>query len=155
MAVKIPKTVGLSDPQIEAAERALGCVLPASFRAFVRDHDGATPEDNAFDLPGDEGGVRAFIPLSDAPERRHEIDGFPKTGVPVAEDDCGNYIWLRPETGEILFWDHEDEEAGVVIANDFESFIAVLRPYNKGSVVLKPGQVTRIWVDPDFKPEFD
>jgi hypothetical protein len=148
-------TVGLSDHQIEAAERALGCVLPASLRVFVREHDGAKPEDNTFDLPNNESGVRAFISLIDAPERRHEIDGFPKTGVPVAEDGCGNYAWLRPETGEILFWDHEVEGDGVVIANDFETFLMVLRPVDMDSARVEQAEVIGFWVDPTFKPTFD
>lgn len=155
MAIKIPKTVGLSDDQIEAAEQALNCVLPDSFRAFVRDHDGAEPEDNTFDVPGNQSGVRAFISLVGASELMREIEGFPTTGVPVAEDGCGNYVWLKSETGEILFWDHEFESDGVVIANDFEAFIASLKPFDIASVRLEPGQVIHAWIHPDFKAEFD
>lgn len=155
MAITIPQTVGLSDEQIDGAEQALGCTLPASFRAFLRDHDGAKPGDNIFVVPGNQSGVRAFIPIGDASELRREIDGFPRRGVPVAEDGCGNYVWLKPETGEVLFWDHEIESDGVVIANDFDVFVAALQPFDTGSVRLKPGQVKHVWVHPDFKPEFD
>lgn len=155
MAVKIPKTVGVSEDQVEAAERGLGCALPASFLAFVRDHDGAEPEDNTFDIPGNQSGVRAFVPLADAPNRSREIEGFPKRGLPVAEDGCGNYVWLKPETGEILFWDHEIESDGVVIASDFETFIAALQPFDQTSVRLEPEQAKHVWVHPDFKPQFD
>lgn len=155
MPVKIPTTQGLSEYQIAAVERALGCTLPPSVRSFAQHHDGARPEDNTFDVPGNQSGVRTFISLADAPQLRSEIDGFPRTGVPIADDDCGNYVWLRPETGEIVFWDHEVEGEGIVIAQDFDLFLAMLRPFDSGSVRLQPGQVKRVWINPDFKPEFD
>lgn len=155
MAVEIPRTKGLSENRVAGVERVLGCALPASLRAFARDHDGAEPEDNTFDVPDNQSGVRAFISLADVPQLRREIDGFPKTGVPVAEDGCGNYVWLKPETGEILFWDHEIESDGVVIANNFEAFIASLQPFDRDSAQLQPGQVKHVWIHPDFKPEFD
>ncbi|WP_447941304.1 SMI1/KNR4 family protein [Brevundimonas mediterranea] len=155
MAVRIPRTTGLTEDQIEGAERALGCKLPTSIRAFAYDHDGAEPEDNVFDLPDNQASVRAFISLTDAHRLRREIDGFPTIGVPIAEDDCGNYVWVKPQTGEILFWDHEVESDGVVIANDFDAFIAALKPFHRGSVKLQPGHVARVWVRPGFEPEFD
>lgn len=154
MAINIPKTEGLSENQIDAVETVLGCSLPSSLRAFARDHDGAEPEDNAFNVPGNQSGVRAFISLTEAAQLRAEIDGFPLTGVPVAEDDCGNYVWLRPETGEILYWDHEVEGDGVIVGNDFDAFLAALHPFDAASVKLKPGQVKHSWIRPDFKPEF-
>jgi hypothetical protein len=153
MPVEIPKTIGLSDEQIRAAERALGCTLPASVRAFVRDHDGARLADNAFDLPDNRGGVRSFISLTEASVLRQQIEGFPKRGLPIAEDGCGNYVWLEPETGEILFWDHEIEDDSILIANDFGAFLAALQPFDPMSVVLKPGQVQSAWIDSDFLAE--
>lgn len=153
MPVNIPRTDGLSEEQIAAAERALGCRLPASLRNFAQEHDGARPEDNAFDLPGNQSGVRTFISLADAPQLRRQIDGFPRAGVPIADDGCGNYVWLRPETGEILFWDHEVEGDGNIIAQDFGLFLATLRPFDSGSVKLRPGQLKGVWIDPDFLAE--
>lgn len=150
MSVEIPSTQGLSDEQIAAAERLLGCTLPASLRSFAQHHDGAKPEDNTFDVPGNQSGVRTFISLADAAQLRAEIDGFPKTGVPIADDGCGNYVWLRPSTGEIVFWDHEVEGDGMVIAQDFDLFLATLRPFDSGNLKLQPGQVERVWIDPDF-----
>ncbi len=155
MPVQIPTTPGLSEDQIAAVEQVLGCRLPPTLRSFAQRHDGSRPEDNTFDVPGNQSGVRTFIALADAPLLRDEIDGFPRTGVPIADDGCGNYVLLRPDTGEIVFWDHEVEGDGIVIAQDFDLLLAMLRPFDIGSVKLQPGQVKRAWIDPDFKPEFD
>lgn len=153
MSVEIPKTPGLTDEQIEAIERTLACTLPASLKAFARDHDGATPADNTFDLPNNQSGVRSFVSLSEASSLRQRIEGFPKTGVPIAEDSCGNYVWIKPETGEVMFWDHEVDDDGIRVANDFSSFVAGLRAFDPTSVSLNPNQVYGAWIDPDFLAE--
>lgn len=155
MGVTIPATEGLSDEQIDAVERELQCKLPLSVRAFARQHDGAKPQTNKFDVPGNSSSVRCFISLTDAATLRLHIDGFPGFGVPIAEDDCGNFVWLAPETGEIRFWDHEIDDDGAVIAKDFDTFLAALQPFDPASVVLRPGQVISAWIDPDFKRTLD
>lgn len=155
MSVTIPETSGATTEQIELAERQLGCELPEVWREFARRYDGARPADNIIAVPGNETGVRAFVPVLEAAACRDGIEGFPIHAVPIAEDGCGNYFWLDPTSGEVFFWDHEVEELTAPVAADFSLFLMQLRPFDASSVRLAPGQVRAVWVDPDFKPEFD
>jgi hypothetical protein len=136
-------------------ERRLGHELPEAYRNFVRAHDGATPPSNIFDVPGSQSTVRSFIPVAQADAIRQRIEGFPPHGLPIAEDDCGNYVWLDPTSGAIFFWDHEMEGAGERIAEDFDQFVTKLHPFDPASLKLAEGQVKRVWGNPDFKPKFD
>lgn len=154
MSVMIPQTSGVSDEQLEAAEQQLGCSLPPAWREFVRRHDGATPTPNTFDVPGNQSGVRAFVPVLQAAVRRQQVEGFPPHGVPMAEDDCGNYVWLDPRSGAVFFWDHELNDPSALIAPDVEAFVVGLQPFDASSVKLEPGQVISAWVHPDFKSQF-
>ncbi len=155
MSVIIPETDGVSDEQFKAAELRLGCRLPLAWREFTRRHDGASPSPNTFDVPDNRSGVRAFVPILEAADLRQQIEGFPLHGVPIAQDDCGNYIWLDPESGGVFFWDHEVDGPSSLIAPDVEAFVAGLQPFDASSVKLEPGQMISAWVHPDFKPQFD
>ena len=106
MDVNIQRTNGASEKEIIDAELRLSCRLPRGYREFVSNHNGAKPSSNTFAVPGNESSVRRFVPIEDAASVRQAIEGFPIEGVPVAEDDCGNYVWLEPKTGAVFFWDH-------------------------------------------------
>jgi hypothetical protein len=153
--ISIPEIIGPSDDDIAAAELRLGVRLPSAFREFVRKHDGVTPQENVFELPGNKSGVRAFVPIAEAASLREKIEGFPANGIPVAEDSCGNYVWLDPDSGAAFFWDHEIDSPSECIAEDFGEFIASLRPFDPTTVKPSPGRVKHVWVHPDFKPEYD
>ncbi len=155
MAVVIPETEGASNTVISTAERQLSCRIPQSYRRFVSRHDGARPNNNILAVPGDEISVRKFVPVVEAAALRDGIEGFPPHAIAIAEDDCGNYVWLEPRTGAVFFWDHEQDEHGVLIADNFDDFLALLQPFDPSSIKLGPGQVISAWIDPDFKPEFD
>jgi hypothetical protein len=74
-----------------------------------------------------------------------------KFGTPFAEDSCGN-LFTQIQSGRICFWDHETDDL-TVIASSWEEFVGgCVEPKE---VKLKPGQVKRVWVDPNFKPRFD
>ncbi|MBA3029996.1 MAG: SMI1/KNR4 family protein [Desulfobacteraceae bacterium] len=76
--------------------------------------------------------------------------GFKKYKV-FAEDDCGNE-YLIDNKNRIFFWDHETDKATKISESIF-SFLSLLQ--EQPEVELKPEQVISVWVDPDFKPEFD
>ncbi len=52
--------------------------------------------------------------------------------------------------GAVFFWDHELPEQTVELAANFEAFLDVLEPFDIKSIKLRPGQVKRVWTDPDF-----
>ena len=73
-----------------------------------------------------------------------------KFGAPFAEDSCGNLFTQFPN-GSICFWDHETDDLTVIAASWDEFAIGCVEPKE---VKLNPGQVKRVWVDPNFRPKF-
>jgi hypothetical protein len=128
--------------------------LPPSYVEFVGKHDGAKPAANSFVTSDNEVGVSRFIPVAEAVDLAREIDGFPPQVIILAEDDCGNYFYVEPETGAVCFWDHEVDGADEQVAEDVSAFVAKLTPFDPERVELAPGQVRSAWVNPSFKPEF-
>jgi hypothetical protein len=53
------------------------------------------------------------------------------------------------KNGIVCFWDHETTEI-TTLAVTFGDFLELLQPFDISSVKLKPGQVKRVWVDPEF-----
>jgi hypothetical protein len=69
--------------------------------------------------------------------------------TPIAEDACGNYFVLRNE--QILFWEHETSDT-VLLADNISDFLT--RCDEPIEIELKEGQLTSIWIDPEFAKEF-
>jgi hypothetical protein len=53
------------------------------------------------------------------------------------------------KNGIVCFWDHETTEI-TTLAVTLGDFLELLQPFDISSVKLKPGQVKRVWVDPEF-----
>lgn len=71
-------------------------------------------------------------------------------GEVLAEDGCGNFfVVLR--SGGVAFWDHETN-AATLLAESLAAFSAGLS--EPEPVVLQPGQVQSVWVDPEFAKTF-
>ena len=142
------------DEALHALADSIGHELPPSYVAFVSKHDGAHPEQNSLATSNNEVSVARFIPTTEAARFSQKIEGFPSGVIPFAEDDCGNYFYVRPETGAVHFWDHEVEGGDEQVAEDATSFVEGLKPLDATRVQLEPGQVISAWIDPSFKPEF-
>ena len=67
----------------------------------------------------------------------------------MGKDSCGNRFLLAPD-GSVTFWDHETDDEKT-LAPSMEAFLDSLSP--PMPVVLKPGQVKRVWIDPKFLEE--
>jgi hypothetical protein len=67
----------------------------------------------------------------------------------VGEDSSGN-LFLLASDGSVRFWDHETDDEKQ-LATSMETFLASLSA--PMPVVLKPGQVKRVWIDPKFLEE--
>jgi hypothetical protein len=50
----------------------------------------------------------------------------------------------------VYFWDHEVLDDPVELAPNFDAFLDLLVPFDSSAIQLKPGQVNRVWIDPDF-----
>ncbi len=153
MAIKLEKCSPATESEIAEAEQQLGEKLPVDYRTFLLEFNAAIPEDNVFgkDLNVS---VERFIPVGKIATHTENVDGFPNEAVPIAEAPSGNFVYFKKGSPKVYFWDHEidcDKE----LASSFSEFLNALNPFDMDSVQLKPGQVKSVWVDPDFKPEFD
>jgi hypothetical protein len=157
LPVAIPPGKPVSPIDPERLERAVGAPLPAGYRAFVAHHDGAEPADNIVrfsDVHGPQAsGVRAFLPVSDAPRLMRAFEGWPRGFIPLAEDGCGNYFLVSLTTGAVHFLDHETDAPPTELAPDIPTFLGLLEPFDPASVQVSPEDVTSVWIHPDFEKE--
>lgn len=152
MKIKLTKGRPASQNDIAALERKLGESLPSEFLAFVAQSDGAEPETNIFKIgTTNESGVTAFIPVKEIGNEMPRIENLPDKSFPVAWAEGGNYIFInQTDGGAVFFWDHEQPESIVRLASGFRSFLELLEPFDVTTIKLKPGQVKKAWIDPDF-----
>ncbi len=147
-----PATEAVSVQQLDALERSLGASLPIDFRVFLTRHDGSKPETNSFSVDaGNESGVNGFVPARSLARQRAALVGrIPRNILPIAWAEGGNYVCLNlADAGDVLFWDHETEMI-THLADSFDEFLLLLRPFDTSSVEFKPGQVRSAWIDPEF-----
>jgi hypothetical protein len=157
MKIKLRNGKPAHEGALLTIEAVLGCRLSESFRLFLTAHDGAEPESNYFKISDKNGsGVRWFIPATEILQDRKCIEGLPKKAYPVARDDCGNFVFVdEDKNGAVFFWDHEVLDDPVKLAPNFGAFLDLLEPFDVSTVQLKPGQVKRVWVDPEFLKTID
>ena len=92
-------------------------------------------------------GIRTLFPADQWKKKRI---GFKVFSI-FADDDCGNE-YLTNKNKLVFFWDHETGD----IIEIHKSIIGFLNSLEKTpDVELRPEDVISVWVDPDFKPEFD
>jgi hypothetical protein len=156
MNIKLTNGKPATEDAIKALQDALKCQLSESFKIFLRANDGAKPETNIFGVnEKTEGGVNGFIPASEIIQNRTYIENLPPRGYPVAWAQGGNYVFIDEDrNGAVFFWDHEEPENVVEVAPDFGRFLEILEPFDVRSVELKPGQLKKVWVDPEFAKRF-
>ncbi len=154
MSIIIPTTRAASADSIANLEKEFGR-LPESYLLFLKEHDGAKPEDNVFNLSErNSAGVERFVPISESIGVRDAVEGFPRNMLPIAWATGGNFVYLNPASGAVYFWDHENDSTDMKLADSFEGFIAALKRFESEQIKLKPGQVKKVWVNPNFKPKF-
>jgi hypothetical protein len=149
MKIKLHRGKKASEQAILALEAAMGCRLSDSFTTFLKTSDGAEPEPNR--VSGKNlASVRRFIPINEVLEEREDIEDIPAKAYPVAYDGCGNYILINEDrNGAVFFWDHELSES-TELAASFGACLDLLEPFDTSTVQLKPGQVKKVWIDPEF-----
>ena len=98
-----------------------------------------------------ESGVNGFIPISLVMVERNKIENIPENAYPVAWAEGGNYVLVdERRNGEVYFWDHEQPETILKIADSFGGFLSMLKPFDIRTVELKPGQVKSVRINPEF-----
>jgi hypothetical protein len=158
--VKAEKTA--EDGQIKEVELVIEKNLPSDYRAFLLKYGGGVPEPNH--LPGvTDVGISLFFSAEDLLVQKDAYrNRVPDGLLPIADSEGGNLVCvsLNPrDFGSIYFWDHELEaEEGEEptydnlskVASGFSEFWDSLQRLD---VKLDEGQVTKVWVDPNFKWE--
>lgn len=152
MAIAIPRTKAASPRALASLAERYGS-LPSDYADFLSVHDGATPTDNVLDGSNNSVGVRGFLAASEIISTADEIDGLGADLIPIAYDGSGNYVCIGSTDHKIYFWDHEVDRDNIV-SESFRDFLNRLQPFDLSSIHLQDGQVERVWVNPDFKPEF-
>jgi hypothetical protein len=133
---------------LAAVQRALSVTLPAELvellvttgSALMFDEGARFKPDEPSGIEDDEGfqGFSMIYGLADDEYGLREInetyrDQFPCELVAIGEAPGGNQICLDPESGQVVFWNHEaetDDASLSLIANDLASFLARLEPDN-------------------------
>lgn len=151
MSVGFKKGHSLSEAEVSAFEKESGIELPRDYREFILLHDGAEPDTNIFSVSdGNDSGVNRFIPLRDTISERRYIDHVSVEFLPAAWAEGGNYVCLDLKRGGVFFWDHEEPSDDLKLAESFSQFLEMLAPFDVKNIELKPGQVRKAWIDPDF-----
>jgi hypothetical protein len=71
-----------------------------------------------------------------------------ETGVSTSHEDKDEK--RKSQDGAVFYWDHEVPAPVIRLAPSFGEFLALLQPFDMNNVHLKPGQVKRVWVNPEF-----
>jgi hypothetical protein len=152
MKLKLTKGRPASPKDIAALREKIGGHIDQAFLKFATSNDGAEPEANIFKIgDGNESGVNAFIPIKEIPDVMSRTEYLPKAALPVAWAEGGNCVFIdQSENGAVYFWDHEQPDNATKLASSFESFLDLLEPFDVSTIKLKPGQVKKAWIDPDF-----
>lgn len=152
MTIRLTDGKPASAYAIEKLEKNIGTVLSDSFKGFLRIHNGAKPESNTVKISNNNAvNVNRFIPVEEIMKERAYIENIPPKAYPIAWATGGNYIFIdEQKDGAVFFWDHEEPEKIAKLASDFSAFLEVLEPFNVNSIELKPGQVKKVWIDPEF-----
>ncbi|WP_445369947.1 SMI1/KNR4 family protein (plasmid) [Methylomonas sp. BW4-1] len=152
MKIKLNEGSHASDFDIDTLQKKVGVPLKPEFLEFVRNNDGSKPETNIFKVNESiESGVNGFIPVRLIIREMSNIENLPENAFPVAWAEGGNYIFIDQRIGgSVYFWDHEQPENIFKLADGFSQFIDLIDPFDTGSIKLKPNQVKKAWIDPDF-----
>jgi len=142
---------------ISALEQAIGHDISATFLRFVEENDGAEPQSNIFKIGEDNDcGVNEFIPVSQIPGEIKIIEDLPHHAYPVAWAEGGNYVIINEgRGGAVFFYDHEIFEGLTMLASNFEEFLMTLQPFDPKSVHVRPDQIKKVWISPEFQKILD
>jgi len=102
---------------------------------------------HAFRVGANEFEVRTLLPVTSW--RQHTEPCLQPGSLVVGEDSCGNLFLCAPG-GSVSFWDHETDEE-MVLSATMEEFCDGL--FEPTPVVIRPGQVKSVWIDPEFLAE--
>lgn len=130
-------------------QMGLGAVLPNDYREFLLKHNGGYPEPSGFANGNLVNAFFGFCQKHGCLRCEYYIHRpiFPFGVIPIGDDAAGNKICLivaGPDSGKVLFWDHEQEGASDLrlLADSFSAFLDSL--YDDPSVFGGPTEGERM-----------
>lgn len=108
----------ISEEDLRSLEGVLAVALPADYRTFIREHNGARPKPNAIDLPGGrqvvmerllrvEAGAKGNLAsASEALRKQGELSLVPFGSDPFGNLFCFKYSGKTAKA--VVFWNHEN-----------------------------------------------
>ncbi|MEE3507118.1 MULTISPECIES: SMI1/KNR4 family protein [unclassified Pseudomonas] len=149
MKVEVKEVRGVEFGAFEAVEAFVGRVLNNSIRLFFEKFNGGKPALNIFDVGSDNNsGVNQFIPIDEVVSELERFE-FREGFIPIAWAEGGNYLAVDLIDGCVYFVDHEILDGYVKLSVGIDAFLDGLNPSSNDDVVLKPGQVIKVWVNPN------
>src|SRR6185437_6395661 len=118
--------------------------MNTSFQFAVENAIAALGKKNIFKKGNAEFEVRTLFPIQSW--QPHSEPCRQVGSTVIGEDSCGN-LFLHAPDGSVSFWDHETDDETILSASVEEFCVLLAEPT---PVVLKPGQVKKVWVDPKF-----
>jgi hypothetical protein len=161
-----------TEEELARAEQELGVAIPAAYRRFLQQANGAEMEPNEVDrekLDDPVGlSVRQLYGVGDHDGRalvrnRRRFQDLPETLLPIGEDVGGNGVAIGvagDEEGRVYFKDHEvglGEGEGTTwegvtpLARDFDTLLDALKPEEAHEEAEDPD--AEVWVRPGFLEE--
>jgi len=163
--IKIKKTGHKFAPGfIAEIEKLIGQKIPQDYLDFLEIHNGGIPEANMFNIPNTNNGntISEFIGVEGIiSEKKRMMSRLKSKVIPIAYAGGGNLICISLEEGfsGVYYWDHELESNEgeppswanmFFLSKSFSEFLNMLNKFDPSSVRLKPGQVKKAWIDPEF-----
>ncbi|RBM06547.1 SMI1/KNR4 family protein [Novacetimonas cocois] len=151
----------IKNEDILEVEKNIGAKFTPEYKYFIENHNGSRPEYNICKVSNNcSCGVDRFIDIDNIQKSIETLQDREVSNdfFPFADGESSNYFMMK-KNGEpdVYFYDHEfmGKEALIHVASSFDIFLNMLRKRSTLDVVLKPGQVKRIWSDPTFVPKFE
>lgn len=122
--------IELEEESLARAEKKLGQAIPEDLKKLIREGNAATPAQTHFMVRADE---KVFGALLSYNENDTDADtvyaalnaGIDKSLIPFGIDPFGNYLCYKADSGEIVYYDHEEDRYETV-SNSLTSFMESL-----------------------------
>ena len=126
----------ISEDDMRSLECTLAVALPADYKSFTREHDGARPKPNAVELSGGREIVMERLLRIEAGSKDNlesAAEALKKRGqnlVPFGSDPFGNLFCFKysgKTAKAVVFWNHESNSSSM-ICGTFSELLESLRP---------------------------
>ncbi|MFD1337148.1 SMI1/KNR4 family protein [Oceanobacillus iheyensis] len=159
-----------NEEEFDNLEKKLEVILPKNYKRFLEINNGGMPELNIIELEDEE--IESFsiteffgIGISAINDLKYQFEMYkeriPNRNLPICRVEGGNVVCMNIDHETISLWDHDTElidndtlsvKSLIKVANGFEEFLSIIKPYDQDVDEYK---VNDVWIDPDFIKELN